>query len=338
MGRTVLVRFTAVACIGSMSPALAAQSIQVREVWSTRGTERSHYFGAITGMAETGSGAIWVSDPIAREIWAVDGNGSNLRKVARSGGGPGEVRGPSLLAPTPSGGIAVFDIGRGSIELFRQDGGFVRRLQLQARVVWPKGLAVLGDWSVILSGGVFAGRSGSVFRIAEDGSITNEWIGAPETRDPMARVVVSGGAVSALPQGGFLFSRAAPHEILVFGADLSARLFASDPALLQPMGDDAVEVRGSGANMVRTFRGHFPQSRLVHRNRDGTVLNVVRNAEEGWSLWEWYESSGERIARVRVPRAYNTFTVCENGDVLAYYLDTETDESVAARLAVTLRR
>ena len=336
MGRAALIRFTTVACIGSMSPALAAQSIQVREVWSTTGSAGLHYFGAISGMAETGSGAIWVSDPLAKEIWAVDGNGSNLRRVARSGDGPGEVRAPSLLAPTPSGGIAVFD--GGSIELFRRDGGFERRLQPQVRVVWPKGLAVLADWSVILSGGVFAGRSGTLFRIAEDGSITNEWIAAPETRNPMARVVVSGGAVSALPSGGFVFSRAAPHEILVFGADLSDRLFASDPAVLQPIGDDAVEVRGSGANRVQTFRGHFPQSRLVHRNRDGTVVNVVRNAEEDWSLWEWYESSGERIARVRLPRAYNPFTVCKNGDVLAYYLDPETDESVAARLAVTLRR
>ena len=117
----------------------------------------------------------------------------------------------------------------------------------------------------------------------------------------------------------------------------AGRVFASDPDLLEPIGDDFIHETGAGMNLRRTFNWYFPQSRAIFRLLDGRILNVVWKHDEGRSIWDVYSPQGKRIARQVFSRAYEPWALARNGDVLASYRDPETGEHIATRLRVTIR-
>lgn len=308
----------------------SAQTLTVAERWSTRGTPAVLEFSVIAGMTETASGEVWISDALNRVVAAVNGSGGSLRIVARQGDGPGEVRAPGLWASYPDGGVAMYDLVRSAVEIFGRDGSFRRRIIIP-KVLNPKGFAVLPTGQIVLSGGI-TGNPGSIHLVSGAGRLERSWHPLPDARNPRARTLVAGGAVSALADGSILFSQAAPHRIMLYPTTGGKeRVIASDSRLLEAVGDDFIVERDG----KRTFRWRFPQSRAVYRLRSGNVLNVVWNAEERFSLWEVYSPAGKLLARSRVNRAYHPWAMARNGDVLASYQDPETDEHVAVRLAVT---
>ena len=135
-----------------------------------------------------------------------------------------------------------------------------------------------------------------------------------------------------------LFSQAAPHRIVHFGAGKQPnRILASEPKLLEAIGDDFIISSGSGQNLTQRFKWFFPQSRGIFRLNDGRVLNVITLRDDGESIWEVYTAAGGLITRTRVARAYEPFALTANGDVLATYRDEETDEAIATRLALSIK-
>ncbi|MET0399617.1 MAG: hypothetical protein ABW277_22700, partial [Longimicrobiaceae bacterium] len=52
----------------------------------------------------------------------------------------------------------------------------------------------------------------------------------------------------------------------------------------------------------------------------------VLNEVESHTVWEVYRPDGKLVGRTRVPRAYQPWGMTRNGDVLASYLDPDTDE------------
>lgn len=303
--------------------------LSIVERWSTKGGPGGLEFASIAGMAEAANGDIWISDPAGHRLLASDAAGRRLRVVARQGDGPGEVEGPGLVTTTASGEVAVLDLARGSVDVFGRDGRFTRRTTLPARVYNPKGFVYWGGRFVI-SGGI-TGETSAIHLVGADGSRKGSWYPAPRTRNPRAGVMVAGGALAVAPDGSLLFSQAAPHRILRFPpAGGAGRELAADSALLRPAGDDFIREAGG----VRTFRWDYPRSGAVFPRPDGTVLNVICNAEQGFTLWELYGRDGRRLARQRVDRAYEPWAMTRDGDVLASFRDPTTDEAVAVRLAV----
>lgn len=312
------------------------ERLAIIERWSTTGAPGDK-FVSIAGMAEGPDGRIWVSDPRAGTIHALSADGRPARRIARAGDGPGEVRGPHMITRTADGGIAVHDLGHNAIQVFDAQGRFRHRVPLQRPVTNAKGFAALPSGGFLLSGGIY-GEDHSIHRYGPAGDLERSWLPIPRTTNVRAGVLVAGGPVAMLSGGDILFSRAAPHEIIVFSPDGERRrTLAADPRLLRPIGDDFIEERGTGSAMVRTFRWMFPQSRAVFQLRDGRILNVVRFHDEGASLWELYSEDGRRLNRVRVGRAYSPWALTASGDVLASYIDPDTDEHVAVRLALVER-
>jgi phage-related protein len=304
--------------------------IVVEERWRATGAAGIPEFGAVEGMVETAAGAIWIADPLNKAVTSTDASGRKLRLIAREGDGPGEVRSPTLLAAVPSGGIAIYDQGHDAVELFSADGRFVRRVTLSAKVLNPKGFAVLESGEILLSGGLASGRGGAVHRFGTDGRLRASWAATADARDPRVVGLVSGGPLTALSGGGVLYSQAAPHLIALYSASGRRRLIAADPSVVPPIGDEFIQRRGG----VRVFQWRFPQSAGVFRRADGTILNVVWNAPANTSTWEIYRPSGTLVARGRIARAYRAWALARNGDVLATVVNPETGEVVVVRLAL----
>jgi phage-related protein len=307
--------------------------ISLEERWRTKGTAGILEFGSVEGMVETAGGAIWISDPLGKVVASTDARGRSLRVVAREGDGPGEVRSPTLAAPVPTGGMAIYDQEHDAVELFRDDGRFIRRVPLSAKVLNPKGFAVLANGEMLLSGGLLSGGGGAVHRFGADGRLLSSWGATARARDPRVVGLVSGGPLAALPGGEVLYSQAAPHLIASYSATgQRRRLIASDPVVVRPMGDEFIQRRGG----QRVFQWRFPQSAGVFRLTGGNVLNVVWNAPANASTWEVYRPTGGLVVRKRIARAYRPWALARNGDVLATVVDAETGEVVVVRLALRI--
>ena len=154
-------------------------------------------------------GMVWVSDPGAVTVYAIDPSAGSFTVVARSGEGPGEVETPDRIAVMPDGNMAVFDLSK--IEILTPDGRSVRRVRLPIEVAWPKGFAVLPQGGFAVSGGILS-ISAAIHEFGSAGKLVRSW--APQSRAEgfRARIVGSGGALFA-GAGGLLYSQSAPHRI-----------------------------------------------------------------------------------------------------------------------------
>ena len=322
----------------SFTHSLAAQQIRVAERWSTKGSAETAVLGAIAGMAEAADGSIWVAEGLGKRfILALDARGNPQRIVARDGNGPGEVGAPTLMARRSAGGLAVYDMLHNAVELFGSNGEFEQRVMLETKIMNPKGFDVLPSGDFVLGGGVLRSEY-ALHRFDRRGKLVGSWHRVPRTKNPRAGIMVAGGPVAALPDGSILFSQAAPYTIVHYPPSAeNGRVFASDPELLDPIGDDFIQETGSGMNSRRTFKWFFPQSRGIFRLPDGHILNVVWMRDAGRSVWDVYSPQGKRIARQVFSRAYEPWALARNGDVLASYRDPETGEHIATRLRVTIK-
>lgn len=318
----------------SLAASATQQSLHLSELWSTKGSPDVVEFGAIRGMAETSSGDIWISDQLLKLVLAVDSAGHNLRVVAREGNGPGEVRAPGFIWRTAGGELAIHDVAPPAIHVFRADGTFDHVVRLEHLVWNPKGFVVLPGGEFAISGGI-SRDSNAIHLFSPTGRLVGGMHRVPKTRDPQAGLMVAGGPLSVTRDGRLLFSQAAPHAIYSFASDAAqASLIASEPELVEPIGDDFIHDEGPDANRVRTFKWDFPRSRAVFELADGAILNVIWLQAEGASIWEVYAANGRLLARRRVDRAYVPWALTANGDVLASYEDPETGEAIAARLRI----
>jgi hypothetical protein len=285
-------------------------------------------------MTEAANGAVWISDGLNRLLAVVDADGKNLRVVARQGEGPGEVGAPTMLASTAAGGVAVYDLGHSSVEIFGRDSRFKKRIPLERRVDNPKGFVVHPSGDFILSGGI-GGNGHSIHSFRPDGGIRASWYRIPRTVNPRAGVLIAGGPLHTGSEGWLLFSQAAPHRILFYpGPGREPQLIAADAEILEPIGDNFVYQEGG----KQKYRWWYPQSKGVFRFPDGSFLNVIRFRDQESSIWEIYSPNGESILRKKVRRAYEPWALARNGDILASYVDPATDEHVAARLRIRYSR
>lgn len=84
-------------------------------------------FTDIRGIAVGEHGAIFVLDFKTQEIRMFDAHGQFLKRVARQGAGPGEIRNANGLQMAPDGSIWVNDPGNSRFSVFNPAGSFVRQ-------------------------------------------------------------------------------------------------------------------------------------------------------------------------------------------------------------------
>jgi hypothetical protein len=315
------------------SAAAQVRTLELHEVWRTAGDPVSATeFGTITGMVELRSGSIWIADSMLGRIISVDSSGQGPRVAARTGDGPGEVRAPTRMAGTQSGGVAVYDIAAGRFHLFSPLGSHERSIPASRQVLYPKGFAVTRDGEFLLSGGISTSEK-ALHRFDDTGAYDQGWNRLPEAAHPMVARMIAGGPISFTPDGTVLYSLSAPHLIQRLHLDeKQSDTIARDPQLLDPIGDDFMQLEGRGADRVRRFRWYYPQSTGIFLVAPDRFLNVVTVREEGRSVWEIYDGMGSLIVREEIAKAYVPWSVTDDGDILASYVRSDTGEHVAVRL------
>lgn len=91
----------------------------------------------VSGVAFDARDNLYVLDAGNNRVLVFDAKGKFVRKIGKKGGGPGELMSPVGLALTKDGYIAVTDLGRPGVSLFRNDGSFVKNLMLSDSVGFP---------------------------------------------------------------------------------------------------------------------------------------------------------------------------------------------------------
>ena len=334
-------------------PIVAAQErdlshqLTVTEVWDYDGSTELGGFSYIDGLGEAGNGTIWVSDasPGWGRVVLYNPMTDEATVVGRPGEGPGEVLSTTIIAIDPDGNIAMYDIARSSIELYSPTGEPVRRIRLPHRVTWVKGFDVLPSGDFVLSGGV-VGVNSAIHQFSREGRFLRSWGESAQADDWEARIVGTGGALHALPDGSLLYSQGAPHRIahyLPTDEGWSEYQIAAFPDLIDAP-RDAVIVEGVEDGVpYRTFHVTYPQSRGVFQIGEGLILNVIVAVDDGQSIWQLFDPDGTTadahstlIAETRT-QAYEPWFRCLNGDILAVRknLDTGVPTVVRLRMAWT---
>lgn len=83
---------------------------------------------------------LYVLDAGNNRVLVFGANGKFVRKFGKKGGGPGELMAPVGLAVTRDGFVAVTDLGRPGVSLFKKDGAFVKNLMLGDSAGFPSPL------------------------------------------------------------------------------------------------------------------------------------------------------------------------------------------------------
>ncbi|MGE3524758.1 MAG: hypothetical protein AB7I33_02455, partial [Gemmatimonadales bacterium] len=159
------------------------------------------------GMAVDGrSGHILIADIQLPGIVEIDGEAGRIVQVlGREGNGPGEFKAPQRLALSPDGRLlAVYDIGRRTIDILTRAGTQLRRIPI-GTVPFLKGMAVGNDTTVVLSGGRLGSgqvpvsltwvKGGS---IAATGPVPPRSPDLTEDRDLDGRIYAAGGPILLL--------------------------------------------------------------------------------------------------------------------------------------------
>ena len=73
---------------------------------------------------------LYVLDGGNNRVLVFNQQGKFVRKFGKKGGGPGELMSPVGIAVTTTGEVAVTDLGRPAVSLFKKDGTFIKNLTL----------------------------------------------------------------------------------------------------------------------------------------------------------------------------------------------------------------
>lgn len=145
--------------------------------------------------------------------------------------------------------------------------------------------------------------------------------------------MIAGGVLASDGDGGVLFAQSSPHLIARLDVERAALdTIVSDPSVLPAIGDGFRETTSQGQNQSRWF---FPQARGVGRLADGRIFHLIRHQEEGRSIWEVYEPDGTLVARTTVDRAYDVWSVLDDGTLLASRF-TDGPNSLPVRLRIAV--
>lgn len=340
---TVLLFASTLAMIGEPAGAHAQVSpypleVRVREIWSTFGDPG---FGWPRGMFQWPDGTVWVGDNQVSEVAELSADGSAMKRVLRSGEGPGELRRVYAIVPYGDGGIVIRD--RPGFSFFGADKKYQRRM------TWPvslenKGLVATPDGDLIASGGFrYEDHALAPFAVHRFGSKRGRhiksWHAIVDHQQWETVRYTSGGPIAVTGDGGLLVSDAAPFRITRY-ADLlgnGAQLVIEDEDVVSASELDRAVTYGS--NNSKSYTSAWTRSVFVDELEDGNILNVVRiSPEEGPPTSEWLVVSpeGRILARTPVARGYEVQNATPDGHYLATYWNDAASMDAAVKLEVVV--
>lgn len=113
--------------------------------------EEGRGFFGVTDLGVLEGDRIAVLDGDAKRVVVFDENGNFLAQYGREGSGPGEFQYPLDLAPSPDGGVSVFDMMNRRLERFDETLSPLASDPLQGVPYFGGGIAYAGDFMVLPS-------------------------------------------------------------------------------------------------------------------------------------------------------------------------------------------
>lgn len=298
----------------------AGQSLRVQELWRHSGPGIPWVAGGVV----TGSTVVLL-DGVTKDLVEVNWVAGTRRTLRLPGPGSPDFIGPA------SDGLAALSIEGRAIRVFSLEGEprEIRHFRVPAQVYFPKGLVVTPDGALLAAG--MDGSVHGVHVLDPDGTIRARSVPNPNASTPLVARMLAGGVLTVSGSGEVLLSQADSHLLSRLDPRSgNIEVIASDTAIQPPVGD---AFRRESADGRSRSRWHFPRGAGAARLPDGSLIHVIRFAEEGWSLWELYGPRGGLLGRVRLEGAYELWGLTADGRVVATVLK-EGVESVPVLLKI----
>ncbi len=299
---------------------------------SSAGDDPRPAFTRIRDVAAAGeAGDVLVLDGAEATVTVLDTAGRTAGRLARRGPGPGELRSPDRVEPSPGGGVLVLERRPAAIHRWGTDRSYAGRRELVVDEVRPSdgGLAGLADW------GPRVGGSRAVRLISLDAADPSASASAVHLADSAGRAgppVVSWtrpGTASRLPEvfgarrswtagrGGdgtprIAVARGDRYEVRTYDSTgaLRAVLRGSDEAV--PVTDEMREraldrfveeaaLAGAPPGTVRRLRERIPVAAAL------PVLGGVWHSRPDGRLWVGLAGPGHRDDPSPAVRAYDVY-------------------------------
>ena len=284
------------------------QSLEIEEVWRDSGPAVSMGLGG----AVVDDQLVLLEGPGAEEVVAVELMSGERRSMPVSLGGQPQFLGPATegFAVLESNAIRVFTISEDQAEE-------VRSFPVLDQTFFPKGL-VAGSRTALLAAGL-AGSNKGLHAIDPSGEVVASALENPDVHDDVPHP--SPDRVGRMVAGGPLTKSG--EDVLFSGAD-SHLVAEADPetAALDTIRRDTSVLPSTGGDFREAdgYRWWFPRGAGAAPLENGRVLNAVRFAEEGWTLWELYDRDGSLVDRVRLDGSYEVWGLTEDNDIVATVL------------------
>ncbi|MCY4573897.1 MAG: 6-bladed beta-propeller [Gemmatimonadetes bacterium] len=252
--------------------------LALTEEWRYAPTETSpsdHLIAVPSSVARHPEGGVYVVDVLGRAVLQLSLDGDFVRRIGRSGEGPGEFRSPMIVRATDQG-IAVYDPWAG-ISFFDTAGSFQRIVRMQ-----PFPSLSARDFSILENGNlVLAGAVPSSDHAMHVYSPDGEYLGGmgqlrTDLEEPVLRARYNNGFIAETGAGRLAYARRVPFEFMLFqDSELSARVMHPD-ILHDYVRDVATPLEGGGWK----FEWRHPSLGGFTRLRDGCFLAAVSRLPE----------------------------------------------------------
>ena len=254
-----------------------ASGLTLIEEWRYAPPETSpgdHLIGLPSSVARHPEAGVYVVDLRGRAVLHLSLDGEFIRRIGRSGEGPGEFQLPMIVRATDQG-IAVFDQWAG-ISFFDTAGSFQRSVRLQPPPSSARDFRILENGDLVLAGAV-SSSDHAIHIYSPDGQYL-EGLGQlrMDLEEPVLRERYSDGYIAEAGGGRLAYARRVPFEFMLFeDSELSARVMHSD-ILPDYVHDVATPLEGGGWK----FEWRHPSLSSFTRLPDGCFLAAVGRLPE----------------------------------------------------------
>lgn len=308
-------------------------------------------FAGIRDVSPAAEGRILVLDGEEARVSVLDGTGRVVRRLGGRGPGPGELRTPDRVEPSP-GGVLVFERRPAAVHRWGPSGDYGGSTRLSAADSAARGVTGLADWGVPIPGGravrlirlraADPGSSSSAVHVADTSGLMGPPVASwstPGTRSRLPEVFGArrSWAAGRGPDGAarVFVARGDRYQIRSYGLDGRLRAVLGrdveretvSDALRERALDRFVEEAaraGAPPAMTRELRDRIPVAEtlpviaeLWHSGADGRLwVGIPGPGEPGEPpmvirAYDVYEGSGGYLGRVPSPPGFRLHRVRE---------------------------
>ena len=254
-----------------------ASGLTLIEEWRYAPPETSpgdHLIGLPSSVARHPEAGVYVVDPLGRAVLHLSLDGEFIRRIGRSGEGPGEFQLPMIVRATDQG-IAVYDQWAG-ISFFDTAGSFQRSVRLQPPPSSARDFRILENGDLVFAGAV-SSSDHAMHVYGPDG----EYLGGMgqirmDLEEPILRARYNNGFIAETGAGRLAYARQVPFEFLLFEDSQLTVTVAHTDILHDYVREVATPLEGGGWK----FEWRHPSLTSFTRLPDGCLLAAVARLPE----------------------------------------------------------